>query len=86
MKPDLRFPRHERLKSQKSIEALFQKGKRLSVGDFRFIYQFRPTPGIQIGVGTSSRQFKRAVDRNRIKRLIREAYRLDQLQIGRAHV
>ena len=80
MKPDLRFPRSERLKSRKSIDVLFQRGKRFSVGDFRFIYQFRTTAGIQVGVGTSSRQFKRAVDRNRIKRLIREAYRLDQLR------
>jgi ribonuclease P protein component len=78
MKTDLRFPRSERLKSRKSIDALFQKGKRLSMGDFRFIYQWRSATGIQVGVGTSSRQFKRAVDRNRIKRLIRESYRLDQ--------
>lgn len=50
------------------------------MGDFRFIYQFRSTAGIQVGVGASSKQFKRAVDRNRIKRLIRESYRLDQLR------
>ena len=80
MKPDLRFPRNERLKSRKSIDALFQKGKRFSVGDFRFIYEFRSTTGIQVGVGASSKQFKRAVDRNRIKRLIRESYRLDQIR------
>lgn len=78
MKPDLRFPRNARLKSRKSIDALFQNGKRVSVGDWRFIYLFRTTPGIQVGVGASSKQFKRAVDRNRIKRLMRESYRLDQ--------
>ena len=80
MKLHLRFPRTERLKSRKSIDALFQKGKRFSLGEFRFIYQFRSATGIQVGVGASSKQFKRAVDRNRIKRLIRESYRLDQVR------
>ena len=80
MKLHLRFPRTERLKSRKSIDALFQKGKRFSLGEFRFIYQFRSATGIQVGVGVSSKQFKRAVDRNRIKRLIRESYRLDQVR------
>lgn len=80
MKPDLRFPRRDRLKSRKSIDALFQSGKRISAGEFRAFYSFRSTPGLQIGVGSSSRQFKKAVDRNRIKRLIRESYRLNQHQ------
>ncbi len=78
MKPDLRFPRHDRLKSRKSIDALFQSGKRVTAGEFRAFYSFRPSLGLQIGVGSSSRQFKKAVDRNRIKRLLRETYRLDQ--------
>ncbi len=78
MKPDLRFPRRDRLKSRKSIDALFQSGKRATAGEFRAFYLFRTAPGLQIGVGSSSRQFKKAVDRNRIKRLLRESYRLDQ--------
>jgi ribonuclease P protein component len=78
MQPDLRFPRQARLKSRKAIDALFQSGKRVHTEDWRAFYLFRPSPGIQIGVGAPSRNFKKAVDRNRVKRLIREAYRIDQ--------
>ncbi len=38
----------------------------------------RPSPRLQAGFGASSRNFKKAVDRNRIKRLSREAYRLQK--------
>lgn len=38
----------------------------------------RKTPRLQAGFGASSRNFKKAVDRNRIKRLSREAYRLQK--------
>jgi ribonuclease P protein component len=40
-------------------------------------------PLLQAGFGASSRSFKKAVDRNRIKRLIREAYRLQKLDLQR---
>jgi ribonuclease P protein component len=67
----------ERLKSRKIIEQLFKEGQRFAVHPFRIFYL--PAPMVlQCGVAVSSKNFKKAVDRNRIKRLTREAYRLQK--------
>lgn len=81
--------KNERLKSRKLIEQLFHKGKSFTIQPYKIFYQF--TDGtlndqysifnIQFGIGVSSKNFKRAVDRNRIKRLTREAYRLQKKQL-----
>ena len=72
--------KEERLKSRKIIEQLFNEGKRFMIQPFRIFYLYAPA-GIQMGVAVSSKNFKRAVDRNRVKRLIREAYRLQKNQL-----
>jgi ribonuclease P protein component len=71
----------QRLKSRKLIGRLFDKGRSFSFPPFRAYYlldedQTHAGESLLFGTGASSRHFKRAVDRNRIKRLIREAYRL----------
>ena len=97
MSKQLTLGKNERLKSRKQIEKLFAEGKSFAVGFFRVYYLThemfntqRSIPiaigiNIQFGVGVSAKNFKRAVDRNRIKRLTREAWRLqknDPLFIG----
>lgn len=83
MTPPFTLGKKERLKSRKQTELLFQKGKRFSLSPFRVLYLFTEgaAPGIQFGTGAGTRQFKRAVDRNRIKRLVRESYRLQKLPL-----
>jgi ribonuclease P protein component len=77
------FGRKEKLKSRKQIEALFLNGKNISAFPLRVTYQFLPSEEsiVQVGVTAGKKYFKRAVDRNRIKRLIREAYRLQKTSL-----
>jgi ribonuclease P protein component len=78
------FTKEEKLKSRKTIEQLFKEGKSFSNFPFKIIWKFNEasTAELQAGFAVSNKQFKKAVDRNRIKRLVRESYRLqkDQLQ------
>jgi ribonuclease P protein component len=78
----------ERLKSRKQIEMLFAEGKSFMVNPFRVYFivngqlsMVNNSSLLQCGVGVSSKNFKRAVDRNRIKRLTREAWRLQKNEL-----
>lgn len=72
--------KHERLKRRKIIDELFRQGKYFVVSPFRVQYRFVSLPQghLQAGFSASSRNFKKAVHRNRIKRLTREAWRLQK--------
>jgi ribonuclease P protein component len=81
--------KNERLKSRKQIEQLFSEGKNFPLSPFRIYYLVTPpstnsSSTLQFGVGVSGKNFKRAVDRNRVKRLTREAYRLQKKQLQEA--
>lgn len=73
----------ERLKSRKEIELLFSKGKKFSITPFRVHYLFNELtdPPLQFGVSVSKKNFKKAVDRNRIRRLVKETYRLQKMEL-----
>lgn len=77
------FGKEEKLKLKKDIETLFRTGKAFSILPIRVIYTIKlisaPTPQpIQIGVSVPKKRFKHAVKRNRVKRLIRETWRLEK--------
>ena len=74
------FNKGERLKKEKLLEGLFSKGASFTIYPFRVIYLSNPQPNSfhQVLFTASSRNFKKAVDRNKIKRRTREAYRLNK--------
>lgn len=80
-KPNFTYSRAEKLKSKKLFEKLFAEGKSVTQFPLRMVYvQTDATQDLAIkaGVTVSKRKFKSAVKRNRIKRQLREAYRLNK--------
>ena len=78
------FSREEKLKKKNLITELFASGKSASVFPLKMIYLQNDHDSpykIQAGVSVSKRNFKSAVDRNRIKRLMRESYRKNKCLI-----
>ena len=72
------FNKQERLKSKKRIEQLFAEGRTLTAFPLKMVFlqlEHESPTLFQVGVSVSKRNFKKAVQRNRIKRLLREAYR-----------
>ena len=72
------FKKEERLSSKKSIALLFAEGNSFFQYPFKVIFKKEQTKHpfpVQLLISVSKRNFKKAVDRNKIKRLIREAYR-----------
>ena len=75
------YPKEERLKSKIKIGLLFSDGQSVSKYPLRLVY-FEGAVGTdtqtQMGVSVSKRNFKRAVDRNYFKRVLRETYRMNK--------
>ena len=75
------FRKEERLDKEKWIQELFTKGSSFHLYPFKVLFLPHPDveyPFTQVLISVSKRNFKRAVDRNVIKRRIREAYRLNK--------
>lgn len=75
-----------RLGGKLEFERLLRSGTRRSSGGYVFYYQRRVAGPPRLGILVSRRHAAAAVDRNRIKRCIREAFRLEQERIGEIDV
>ena len=78
-----KYNKHQKLKSRKLVENLFSKGKSTLAFPVKLVYTLEESdmPKVLSGAGVSKKYFKKAHDRNYIKRLIREAYRHHQHQL-----
>jgi len=75
------LPKKERLKSKKDIQNIFSKGSSVFIYPFQVIYLLIDSsvaPKHKIMISVPKKRWKRSVDRNLIKRLSREAYRLNK--------
>jgi ribonuclease P protein component len=75
------FSRRERIKQRKQIDRLFSEGRSFTLHPFKVFYTINENaadPPVQILIAIPKKDYKRSVDRNKLKRLIREAYRLNK--------
>ena len=92
------FSKQERLSSIKDIETLFKKSKSLFLFPLKVVFTLKKIEDkteqneqksvlpARLLISVSKRNFKKAVDRNRIKRQIREGYRLQKSEFGLSHI
>ena len=75
------YPKKEKLKSKTTIDLLFSEGNSVSKFPLRLVYVENKEPNAELmkmGVSVSKKYFKKAVDRNYFKRVLRETYRLNK--------
>jgi ribonuclease P protein component len=75
------YPKNEKLKSKITIGLLFTDGKSVSKYPLRLVYHsgaLSDNQKLKMGVSVSKKNFKKAVDRNYFKRILRETYRLNK--------
>jgi len=76
------YQKKDKLKSRKQTQQLFSKGQSINAFPIKLIYTIEAVTAaetlLQAGVAAPSRTFRKAVQRNRVKRLLREGYRLER--------
>ena len=79
------LPKYERICKENDIQALFDQGKGFSIYPFRVIFLFRSDDShpvtVRLLVSVSKKRFHHAIKRNRVKRLMREAWRKNKADL-----
>ena len=78
------FHKTEKLKSSKQIAELFTSGRSVPAFPLKALWAVVPSErgGIKAGFAVPKRNFRRATDRNLLKRRLREAYRLNKYELA----
>lgn len=78
-----RFTKRVRLLTPAQFDRAFKEGRRLHQGPMSAVIAVNPLGYPRIGFALGKRFAKRAVQRNRVKRLLRERFRLQQLELSK---
>lgn len=80
------FPKTEKLCNKSEIDALFKSGKAIQEFPIKLIFGYSSQEDVQLKAAFSvpKKKFKRAVDRNLLKRRMREAYRLNNSMLKKS--
>ncbi|MBK9398840.1 MAG: ribonuclease P protein component [Saprospiraceae bacterium] len=86
MKRTFALPRDNKLKSIVTISELFNEGKSQFTYPIKMVYSIKPPSGrllsFKVAVSVPKKLFKKAVDRNTLKRRLRESVRLNQASLN----
>lgn len=80
--PQARFTKRARLLNAAHFDAVFKGGKRFTVGSFTAVMVSNDLGYPRVGFAFSKKQAPLSVQRNRIRRLLRERFRLDQAEFA----
>ena len=83
--PDLRFPKSARVRTRADYAFAFDAARRVHGAHFQLVFKTDPTPvpgAARLGLAVSRKVDKRAVQRNRIRRVLKEAFRAAHAQLG----
>jgi len=77
----LTFPAHKRLRRKLEFDAAYARGRRFGNGFFAVTASSNEQLGARLGMAVAVRTAGNSVERNRIRRIIRESFRLHQLEL-----